>query len=287
MRIQSQRFDQRQTMKKDTFEVFHYRDRSTQTVAMHYHDFYEVYFYLGSPVEYRVEEQVYTLRKGDLMLIGPQELHQPLVSEQTDNYERIVLWINREWLESFSSSDLALTRCFEDQPRSHLLQSTESQRSSFTARMHDLLWEAYCTDPGSDLCAQGVFLQLMVELNRLALVQKRPTEPVRTRSTERSELISQVLAHIGAHFHEPLSLDLLAERFYVSKYHLSHTFREDVGTSIYRYIMLKRLLLAKQLLLEGEKPNDVCRRCGFNDYANFYRAFSAEYGASPKDYRLY
>lgn len=285
MRIQSQRFDQRQTMKKDTFEVFHYRDRSTQTVAMHYHDFYEVYFYLGSPMEYRVEEQVYSLRKGDLLLIAPQELHQPLISEQIDNYERIVLWINRDWLESFTSKDLSLTRCFEHEPHTNLLHPTESQLSAFTARMHDLLWESYSTHLGSDLCAQGVFLQLMVELNRLSLMQKQPHSRTHTRGTERSELISTVLAYIGAHFHEPLSLDLLAERFYVSKYHLSHTFREEVGTSIYRYIMLKRLLLAKQLLLEGEKPNDVCRRCGFNDYANFYRAFSAEYGVSPKDYR--
>jgi len=287
MRIQSQRFDQRQVMQKDTFEVFHYRDRSTQTVAMHYHDFYEVYFYLGSPVEYRVEEQVYTLRKGDLLLIGPQELHQPLVSEQTDNYERIVLWINRDWLESLSDKSLSLTRCFEHEQHRNLLHPTEAQRSAITARMHDLLWESYSTSPGSNLCAQGVFLQLMVELNRLAFEHKQPSAPSKAHASDRSELISNVLAFIGAHFHEPLSLDLLSERFYVSKYHLSHTFREEVGTSIYRYIMLKRLLLAKQLLLEGEKPNDVCRRCGFNDYANFYRAFSAEYGVSPKDYRLH
>lgn len=285
MRIHSQRFDLRQTMKKSTFEVFHYRDRSTQQVAMHYHDFYEVYFYLGSPVEYRVEGQVYTLHKGDLLLIGPQALHQPLVSEETDNYERIVLWINREWLEQFTSEDLSLLHCFEHESRTNLLRPTESQFSALMARLHDLLWESYSTNPGSDLCAQGVFLQFMVELNRLSLMQKQSSARIQLRGTERSELISNVLAYIGAHFHEPLSLDLLSERFFVSKYHLSHTFREEVGTSIYRYIMLKRLLLAKQLLLEGEKPNDVCRRCGFNDYANFYRAFSAEYGVSPKDYR--
>lgn len=291
MRIQSQHFDQRQVMHNDTFEVFHYRDRSTQTVAMHYHDFYEVYFYLGSPVEYRVEEQVYPLQKGDLLLIGPQQLHQPLVCAQTDNYERIVLWINRNWLESFSSEDLPLTLCFEREPHTCLLHTTESERSVFTARMHDLLWEAFSGSPGSDLCSQGVFLQLMVELNRLALLQKlqrQPAGPAGKRAandSDRSELISQVLTYIGAHYCEALSLDYLAERFFVSKYHLSHTFRQEVGTSLYRYIMLKRLLLAKQLLLEGQKPSEVCMRCGFNDYANFYRAFTAEYGMSPKDYR--
>ena len=71
----------------------------------------------------------------------------------------------------------------------------------------------------------------------------------------------------------------------MSKYHLSHTFTATVGTSVYRYIILKRLLMAKQMLQEGHPPGTVSRGCGFPDYASFYRAFRAEYGAAPKDFQ--
>ena len=74
----------------------------------------------------------------------------------------------------------------------------------------------------------------------------------------------------------------MAARFFVSKYHLSHEFSRAVGIGVYRYVMLKRLLIAKQLLVEGTPPGEVYALCGFRDYTNFYRAFKAEYGISPR-----
>ena len=72
--------------------------------------------------------------------------------------------------------------------------------------------------------------------------------------------------------------------FFVNKYHLSHEFNRLVGTSIYRYVIQKRLVIAKQMLSDGLPPTDVYQHCGFGDYSNFYRAFKAEYGISPKDF---
>ena len=38
------------------------------------------------------------------------------------------------------------------------------------------------------------------------------------------------------------------------------------------------------MLSDGLPPTDVYQHCGFGDYSNFYRAFTAEYGISPKDF---
>ena len=46
----------------------------------------------------------------------------------------------------------------------------------------------------------------------------------------------------------------------------------------------KRLINAKQMLSSGIKPTTAAIHCGFNDYAGFYRAFTAEYGITPKEY---
>ena len=83
---------------------------------------------------------------------------------------------------------------------------------------------------------------------------------------------------------ESLTLDQLAEQFFISKYHLLRKFDAQVGTTVHRYILQKRLLNAKQLLAGGVPPNEVCQYCGFGDYANFYRAFRAEYNQTPRQY---
>ena len=116
----------------------------------------------------------------------------------------------------------------------------------------------------------------MVQLNRIAL----HTQPQQDE-TAVSDLVDQVLHYIGRHITEELTLDGLAERFFVSKYHLSHTFTRDVGVSLHRYITLRRLLMARQLLGAGVAAGQVSAACGFSDYTSFYRAFKAEYGISP------
>ena len=282
MREQAQQFDPRQNMLTHSFEVFHYKDACLDPVAMHHHDFFEVYLFLSGRVEYRVEGRTYCLAPGDLLLISPLELHQPIVEASQKPYERIVLWINRGFLESFATERATLTRCFDSTQPNHtnLLRLTSAQRTAVTAQMGKLVRESYVIEYGSSQYALGIFLQLMVEINRMALLTVKDC----SIQDGPPELVAQLLEYIGEHFCDELSLDTLAERFYVSKYHLSHTFQSAVGTSVYRYIILKRLLMAKQMLAGGIPAGVVCRSCGFKDYANFFRAFKSEYGISPKAY---
>ena len=217
-----------------------------------------------------------------MLLISPKELHQPLVKPDV-RYERIVLWIDKDYLDGFTELGVDLTRCFDNTLPNHtnLIRPSSVQRGDVRMRLRSLVRESYGKDYGSELCAAGILLQFMAELNRLAFqseAERKETE----ESEESSPLVSKVLGYIGEHYNEELSLDDLASRFYVSKYHLSHEFSRVVGTSVYRYIMLKRLLIARQMLMDGGAPGAVYSSCGFGDYANFYRAFKDEYGVSPK-----
>ena len=278
MRRSSQRFDPRQHMRTGDFEIFHYRDSAPGPVAIHHHDFYEVYFFLGGQVEYRVEGAVYHMEPGDLLLISPMELHQPIVKPDSEPYERMVLWIDRDYLESLSTGETSLTRCFDQSRPDHtnLLRLNAVQRAAVASKLDGLAREARGGDYGGALWAAGALLQLLVELNRAAL------QSGGAGTAEEPSLVSRVLDYIGEHCQENLVLEDLAQRFYVSKFYLSHAFRQEVGVSVYRYVQLKRLLIARQMLRSGTAPGVVCHSCGFGDYANFYRAFRAAYGVSPR-----
>ena len=277
--MQVQGFDPRQVMQSDTFEVFHYREPRKGGVEVHHHDFFEVYYLLDGQVEYWVDGRIIRMEPGDLLLINPQELHRPMVGSDRDRYERIVLWINKDYLEALAGGNNKLSRCF-DQSLPNRICPADAERPILKARMHELVREYYSRDFGSRICAQGLFLQLMVQLNRLAF----KTEDPDGASQQLSPLVQQTMSYIRENISTPLSLEEIAGHLYVSKYHLSHAFSREVGVSLYRYIMLRRLLLARQLLLAGQGAGQVSISCGFSDYASFYRAFKAEYGVSPRAY---
>lgn len=216
------------------------------------------------------------------MLISPLELHQARITpDEEQRYERLVVWIDRSYLEQLCSPRTSLTQCFDlSRPEhSNLLRPTPAGRAELeelVSRLNELQdSDAY----GADLLAQSYLVQLLVRLNQLAAEAQKP-QP--TAATDR--VVDGVLEYINEHYSEPITLDDLAARFFISKYHLLRKFDKQVGTSVHRYIQQKRLMIAKQLLSSGVAPTDVYHHCGFGDYANFYRAFKAEYSLTPKQF---
>lgn len=279
-----QPYTRRQTMIRKDFEIYRYRSSYLNEVELHHHDFYEVYLLLRGEVAYTVENHIYNMRPGDLMLVSPLELHQARIKPDGDAYERIVLWIDRGYLENLSSPRTSLTRCFDTTVPGHTnLLRLPGTQSAEIRRVLERLRELHSsTAYGNDLLAQCSLMELMVGLNRGAA--DRSMEKSLSADTSSDQVVDAVLSYINAHYSEPLTLDALAERFFISKYHLLRKFESQVGTTVHRYILQKRLLNAKQLLAGGVAPSEACAYCGFGDYANFYRAFRSEYGVTPRQY---
>ena len=89
------------TILEKNYRISHNEDRFTQEYPFHSHDFYEIYMLLRGSVSYTVENRIFHMRAGDLMLISPLELHQARVDSNDEPYERIVLWVDRGLLKSF------------------------------------------------------------------------------------------------------------------------------------------------------------------------------------------
>ena len=283
MPVKSQRFEPRQRMKNNTFEVFRYRDDSPKEVALHHHDFYEIYFFLSGSVQYNVESRSYLLTPGDVLLISPMELHQPMFGTDHRVYERIVLWIDKRFLEELSIGDQNLTACFDSSVQGHtnLLRPEGVSRQFLSFLLEQLIAETASQDPYQEIASLSYLVQVLVSLNRLYHVARQEEFAPTSESA-----VYNVLGYINDHYAEDLSLDHLANRFFISKYHLAREFQRLVGTSVHRYIVQKRLVMAKQMLSEGKPSSEVYQQCGFGDYSNFYRAFKAEYQISPKDFVL-
>lgn len=279
MRTRAQRFDPRQYMQGENFEVFHYRETKPYVPEVHYHSFYEIYYLLEGDVEYWIEGRTYSLQKGEILLINPMEFHRPVIKDKNVPYERIVVWIDKEYLEGVSK-DAPLNNCFDfSYDRSRIIKPSGVKRTEITALLSELVKEFYSSEYASRVCANSVLVRFMAELNRISLSVHNDNRATEVEST----LVLGVLDYIGEHFNEELSLDFLASEFFVSKYHLSHEFSKATGTGVYRYILLKRLIAAREFLLQGISAGEVANLCGFKDYTSFFKAFKAEYGISPRE----
>ena len=282
MALQPQSFDPRQEMYSPDFELQYKRDSYLKDVELHHHDFYELYLLVSGDVTYIIESKIYHVVPGDILLISPRELHQVCIRPEMEPYERYTLWVSPQALARLSASHTDLGRCLEpgSPGYSNLLRPKPEERARIQRLMEDLYRESHAREFGAALLCQSLVVQLLVQINRIAAGVREPLEDM--NRTNRA--VAQVIDYVNQNYGGPLSLDLLAERFYLSKYHLSHEFQRQVGTGVYHYIQKKRLQIARQLLAQGEKPSRVYGLCGFGDYAGFYRAFKAEYGIAPREY---
>lgn len=260
---------------REKFRLFYLKDRERTPIPHHYHEFHKLILFLSGSLFYRVEGRSYKMKGGDLLLVPAHAIHQPIIDPDVP-YERFVLWIQPEAL-----TDQHLDTCFEQcrAENSYLLPRDRYDKT----RLHNLLRDMERCDGGEfgdEVLAGALFLQGMVLLNRWLLGQNVPVAQARS-----DPKIDEILSYINSDLTADLTVTALAARFYLSRSWLMHRFKAITGCSIHQYVLQKRLILAAQLLKNGESVGDAARLSGFSDYSAFLRAFRKTYGMAPREFR--
>lgn len=98
--------------------------------------------------------------------------------------------------------------------------------------------------------------------------------------------LRNVMHYLDEHYAETISLDYLAERFYISKYYLSREFKKEFGTTIIQYILTKKITNAKELLrYSNASIEDIAQLCGIDDASYFNKVFKKMEGCTASEYR--
>ena len=147
--------------------------------------------------------------------------------------------------------------------------------------MDEALAAARAWDATAELSASAALATL------LALILKGLAQgDAAAQSAPAAARLDDVHAWLAAHAAEPVTLDELAAKFYISKYHLTRTFKQRYGETIFTYINAVRLDAAKQMLRYTDCTlSEIAARCGFHDQSYFTRRFRQAEGQTAKEYR--
>lgn len=258
----------------EAFRLFHMRDIPKEKVDYHYHEFYKLLVVLSGTGGYWIDGERYQLKSGDVVLIDRRLIHRP---EFEREYERVIIYISPEFLETFSAGDCNLTDCFSRQEQ-HILRLAPRERERFLGLVRELEEELGSAEAGKDILSRGLLARVLVELYRL---MRRgglaPVQPLRPKD----ERIVRMLRYIEAHIGEEITVDALAEAFFLSRYHMMRLFRENTGVTIHSYIQDRRLMNARDMMGQGMGATEACYKAGFNSYCTFCRAYNKRFGMSP------
>ena len=247
-----------------------------EIVQLHSHNYYEILYICSGNIQYLVRSERYRIQKGDVLIIPPGVSHQPLLQEgRTEIYKRYVLWLSTDFIKGisplFPDNDFLCPT---------LLRTAGTRWASISHKFYAGIKETEQKDAGWQASVYGNTMELITMLYRAVL--DKDLVPLKS---EIPELLYNILVYVEEHLAENITLDDTGKRFFVSRSTISNIFRKEIGISFYRYVTQRRLVAAKNYILEGLSMENIAENVGFSDYSSFYRAFKQEYGISPRQFK--
>ena len=256
----------------EEYRFFSISAKGLPEMNYHYHEFHKLLFLREGSAGYSIEGRRYELEKNDIVIIPAGCVHRPEVNEDM-MYSRYVLYISPAFLKTHSTENTDLESLFYG---SGSVARISGDTLLEMQRMFRGMDEADTDSFGGDVLTTGLVLQMTVLLTRWMREPRSFVEGVANDNK-----ILSILQYINDNIFNELSIDTIADEFYISKYHMMRRFREETGYTVHSYITNKRLLNAKQLIADGEAATDVCYKCGFRDYSTFSRAYKKMFEESP------
>lgn len=240
---------------------------------LHAHDNYEILLFLEGDTKFIVEENTYDLEPYDVIITKKNQLHRAYHNSQT-YYKRIVLNILPVFFqENMCSEYEKIFYTFSGETGNKIDAKAVKNSGLYDVLMRIKRYSQNYQNTYSPIVRAGI-IEVLFLLNNIQI----PSEPA-----TQNIAISNVITYLNNHYTEEISLDILADMFYISKYHLCHVFHQVTGLTVHQYLTKKRLLFAKELLnTEDTRISQIYEKAGFQTYSSFYRAYINEFGISPK-----
>ncbi len=239
---------------------------------LHSHPHYEIYYIYEGSRQLLLANALHHIQAPSVLVIPPNVMHKT----EGGPFQRYNVDVSPEYLNPFQLHVL-------NERALRVMKLSPQQNQVFLELLRDMA-EAHSSAKYGRYILEGLFAYFLVALSRVDLASQ-PSLAVDHRVPP---LVLKVIDHLYAHYQERLTLDGLADRFFVSKATIIYNFNRYLHCSPMDFLLNLRLTKAKEELLRTDKSIcQIAEECGFGSANYFSLIFKRKEQLSPGNYRKY
>lgn len=216
------------------------------------------------------EGKTYSLSEGDCVFIDCQKSYSHHTGDD--------LW-NLSWAHFYGPNMNGIYKKYAERGGNPCFHAND------TSAYEIILSELYAIADSNSYVRDMKIYEKLTAL--LALLMEESWQPDNAlHGTTRKRDLQDVKEYLDEHYQEKISLDALAERFYINKFYLTRVFKNQFGISVNNYLLQVRITHAKQLLrFSSLSIEEISHECGMNDANYFSRIFKKIEQMTPGEFR--
>lgn len=242
----------------------------------HAHEHLELAFIMSGHCRYRIDDVIYDVEEGDLLVINPGVYHQALFADEMNPATEFFI----------GASDF----CLDGMEPNHLMLSSMPIYKTGPELKQKLMRLCVSMGAEKDMCRTGRYFMMQSYLVQFMIYLLREEQEPHAEgrkyyfeSVNKQEIVSRIIEYIEDHYSEHISLDVISGNMYVSPFYISKSFKSVTGDTPIRYLINVRLDKAAKLLRDNSDMSirEVAEAVGYDDVYHFSKLFKKKFGYSP------
>lgn len=260
---------------------------SNQIPMQHYHDAYEIVFFINIDLEVFIKDTRYEIHNGDIIFINELDIHRFIYKETSTAYNRYLINFKKDYI--FPILKAAGIECILDdlkESRYAHASTTLKERSELEFLFKSMLtaknlYSGTLPNSFQEANLKSYLLLILIRIWHITKNNKKQNS-----MTKKGKLVKELIKFVDKNYMSEISLKMLEENFHLDRYHISHVFKDITDFSIIEYVQQRRVIEAQKMLKYSNKEIvDICFDCGFNNIQHFHRVFKKISGLTPNKYR--
>lgn len=250
----------------------------------HYHPEIEITYIKKGSMHYRVNNQSFHLKEGDIIFCNSNALHSGEMEHQED-CSYIPVTFDPKLIYGFFQSTIC-TKYVEPVIQNLAvcamhIDYTESWHETFRKKMLEVI-ALDKEKPDFYELDISIRMQIMWRL----LVEHLPHQPLPAASdlTE-YERIRKILSYIEQNYMNPITLAEVAEHIHLCESECTRLFKRHMNTTLFSFLQEYRIERSLEYLSTHESISNIAGKTGFSDSNYYSKVFSKIKGCSPREYR--
>jgi AraC-like DNA-binding protein len=262
------------------FNLLYLSDKSFGKLLLHTHNFIELIFVVEGNVSVNIEGFKYQVQKGNIMVIPNNLLHCTIIDKETIKYERFVIHLDLEYMNNIMELHNLNDYLFSFFSKPCVIECSLNDVYKVRHTFNQIFFAHEKEDAIGEVLLKCTITELIITLYYIIQNPKSSSKP------SYNDAVTSIIHYINENFTNP-SLDLkeIVNNTFLSTGYLCRIFKSYTGTSIYNFVIYKRLEHSKYLICKDTPILDACMQSGFNDYTTYLKSFKKVYKITPTQFR--